>query len=349
MVALKQKGHTVFFLSQDTYGQLHEELEKKGILCFSSSSKKKNILPKTLSEMIFVSRFIKNNKINIVLSHLGANLPSVFIRYFVNAHIYIFRHHTNEVNKYGNFRGKLGQWIINRLAYRIVSPCENVTQHLISEGVNKNRIIYIPYGYDFSMYPVPDIKIVRKIKEKYQCRLLLTVVARHVPSKRHFLLLQALASVINEKCLDIKCLLLDEGPLTNNLQQFVQLENLENNIFFIGYSKDVMNYISAADFIPHISESEASNSVIKEAGMLKKNVAICKGVGDFDDYIEDFKNGFSFDLDKTKEQLEEVLSLVYENPEKFSYLGSNLKITVTEKFDIEKVIDFYSLITKAHE
>jgi glycosyltransferase involved in cell wall biosynthesis len=50
--------------------------------------------------------------------------------------------------------------------------------------------------------------------------------------------------------------------------------------------------LSAADLIVHPSITEASSSLIKEAGLVNKPVIVCSGVGDFDQYIEHDKNGY---------------------------------------------------------
>ena len=50
--------------------------------------------------------------------------------------------------------------------------------------------------------------------------------------------------------------------------------------------------MAACDLMIHPSLSDASNSAIKEMGLLSKAVAVCSEVGDFDEYIVNDVNGF---------------------------------------------------------
>src|SRR5690606_11812436 len=103
-----------------------------------------------------------------------------------------------------------------------------------------------------------------------------------------------------DKNIDVKLLSLGNGPLEDDLKAQVKELRLENNVFFIGFTRDVINYMAAADVVVHTSDSEASNSVIKEAGILEKLIIACADVGDFDDYIENGKNGFLISKENTQ-------------------------------------------------
>ena len=53
----------------------------------------------------------------------------------------------------------------------------------------------------------------------------------------------------------------------------------------VGFREDFVNYMAAADLLIHPSLTEASNNVVKEMGLLQKGVAVCRHVGDFNDFI----------------------------------------------------------------
>ncbi|HKC68442.1 MAG TPA: glycosyltransferase, partial [Bacteroidia bacterium] len=95
--------------------------------------------------------------------------------------------------------------------------------------------------------------------------------------------------------------------------------------------------IKAADIIALLSESEASNNTIKEAGYFEKPVAICKGVGDFDDYIEHKISGIFLSKEKPVNEFVSYIQGLYKNPSPYTEMGKSLKQKVVENFDIHFV------------
>jgi glycosyltransferase involved in cell wall biosynthesis len=129
-------------------------------------------------------------------------------------------------------------------------------------------------------------------------------------------------------------LVLDDGPEKNNLLQYIADEKLEDRFFMIGYTTEVINYMAVADMLVHPSLTEASNSVVKEMGVLKKTVAVCSGVGDFDSYIIDGKNGFLLPATNTAPALKEVIKLCADNKQLLYEMGNNLREDVLKKFHL---------------
>jgi len=337
------EGHEMFFLTQHEEGVLHQHLRKYGVNC--AAIPVKGIKPlRFIREFFYIRKFIRDNKIDIVFSHLGANLVSIWVQYFSKAVFYVTRHHTDEIRKYGNWKGRMGDKLVIRFGKNIVSICSNVTKHLLEEGCKPKKITEIPLSYDFSLYAKPNADTIDEIRKKYSARLLLVAVSRHVAPKRHALLISILDKLIHEEKLDLKCLILDQGPLTEELKKDVAQRNLNSNIFFIGYTDSVMDYISSADLVPHLSDSEASNSVIKEAGLMERTVAVCTEVGDFDDYIESGVNGFKMNKENPAPEMEAIIRKLYAEPSQVKELGSRLKKSVIDRFSIDVVYLKYKIL-----
>jgi glycosyltransferase involved in cell wall biosynthesis len=104
--------------------------------------------------------------------------------------------------------------------------------------------------------------------------------------------------------------------------------------------------MAAADLIVHFSDSEASNSVIKEAGLLEKRVAVCRDVGDFDDYIRDGVEGFVMDKEDPCPDFQRVVRSLFESFESTSEMGIRLKKSVLQNFSVEHVIHSYTEVIK---
>lgn len=138
---------------------------------------------------------------------------------------------------------------------------------------------------------------------------------------------------LHKQGLSIKMLVMDDGPLKPELEKMVNDNQLQDNIIFTGFRTDFINYMAAADLLIHPSLTEASNNVVKEMGLLQKGVAVCKDVGDFNEYICEGENGFFLDANNLERSLEEVIRKAYQQPEQLKEMGIALN---------KKVIEFFS-------
>lgn len=330
----KDKGHSVFLLTQLPKGDLHANFDELGITTESYSIQKKMALVYYLKHVFFLVSFCKKNKINAVQSHLQqANIIAVFAQYFIKAKTVVCRHHFIEPNKMSDYFDK----IINRLAKTIVVPSEVIRDKLIKEDkLTASKVKLINYVYDFSQYPSPNSAIVKNIKEENNAKLLLLLCGRFVPLKRNEIVFYAIKQLVEEK-FDIKLLVLDEGPELEKSKKYVIDNNLQHNVQFLGYRKNIIDYMAACDVLVHPSFTEASNNTVKEAGILSKNVIVCDGVGDFSEYIIHKKNGYLANKQNPLNDFIEYIKIIYNNQNK-QLIGDELKKTVYEKFHKSQVI-----------
>jgi glycosyltransferase involved in cell wall biosynthesis len=334
--------HEVLLLTLCERGDLHVELERMGVKTFTHVIEKKPLLH-PLKQIVYLASFCKAHNIQTVFSHLQqANIIAVFAQYLTNAKIVIFRHHDYARNSQEGRADK----IINRLASRVVVPSSGVQQLMLAnEKIDPQKLKIIPYIYDFSKYQQPDQLLVERIKQQYGCRLLTIMVSRLVPQKQHYVTFTVINQLVKEGY-DIKMLVMDTGSERDTLEAYIKDNQLINNIFLLGYQTNVIDYIAAADVLVHPSVSEASCSAVKEAGLLEKLVIVCKGVGDFDDYIRNGENGFVINKEYTKEQLTEALQMIYWQKKTLKLLGQELKKSVVERFSgSEEIMKTYNQIS----
>ena len=100
----------------------------------------------------------------------------------------------------------------------------------------------------------------------------------------------------------------------------------------VGFRSDFINFMAAADLLIHPSLTEASNNVVKELALLEKGVAVCKDVGDFNDYIRDGQNGFMIDRGNLVSSLEGIIRTAYAGKERLEEMGKELKKDVLDMF-----------------
>jgi glycosyltransferase involved in cell wall biosynthesis len=342
MIAFQKQGHQVYLLTMCEEGDLHKQVKKFGVKTFTYVTRKRNSLIFYLRHMQHLLRFIRANKCSIVYSHIQqANFISCFAQYFSSARFILCRHHSDYAFRGSNRNQKLFDRIINFFGKEFIVPSKKVYKQMVNvERVDSKKIHVIPYAYNFDEYEKPNEPVVKSIRESCKCRLLLLVIARLIPEKRHYLLFQVLNNLI-KKGYDVKLIVLGDGVERGRLENYVNSNNLGENVYMLGHRPDIMNYIGACDVSVLISESEASNSVIKESGLQKKPVIVCRNVGDFNEYIENNVNGFVIDKENPAPELEKLLGNIYNNKVETASLGESLYRTVIDKFSIDNIIHQY--------
>jgi glycosyltransferase involved in cell wall biosynthesis len=230
---------------------------------------------------------------------------------------------------------------INRLAKRIV-VCSNAAkaQMVNNENVDPEKICMIKLGYNFDLYPKPDPLEVGRIKTQMACKLLLIVVSRMTPNKNNIQAAQVLIDLC-KKGLDVKMIMMDEGPEKQKILDLIKTNGMEDRIFFTGFVKNTMDYLQAADLLLHPSFSEASNQVVKEAGFLFKPSIVCKDVGDFEEYIINGKNGWTVAKNEVVKQMEALVEKYYSNTDDLKKMGAEMHNTIIGNFPIDPVCEKY--------
>ncbi len=332
-------GINISVLTISEKGDFHTELDKMNIRNFSMNRNHKGISG-LIKNIFYLTRFCNRNKIDIIHSHLqDANIISVFSQFLIRSKVIIFRHHffTDLDSKIKRNKNEIfGEKIINLLAKKIIVPSKS-NYYFISknEKVNPEKIDIIPYIYDFRRYPAPNFPHVDELRNRYPSKLTLLMCSRHTKEKRHILAFDVVKELVNMG-LDIMLIVLDDGPERINLENYVISNNLENRIIFMGFRKDFIDFMTFSELLIHPSISEASNNSVKEMGMLKKGVAVCKGVGDFDDYIQDGKNGFIIDHGNPHESLKKIIIYSFHNKNSLESMGEQLKISIENRFGLNE-------------
>ncbi|MEI2755990.1 MAG: glycosyltransferase family 4 protein [Chitinophagaceae bacterium] len=345
---INKSGNKLLVLTQTPKGELHRHLDMLGVENYSKVYSSQFSWINYIRHIFYLIKFCRKHKIDTVWSNLSTcNLAAVIAQYFMKRKVVVFRHHFHRSIKTEGFKSvnrneRMMVRIINRLAKEIVVPSLEVQNGMIEyEKVKAKKISILPYIYDFSQYGKPDQQEVNKIRALYSAKLLILTASRMIKMKRHSLLMPVYKHLLEEG-LDIKVLLLDDGIERKALEEFVKDNHLQDKIFFLGLKKNIIDYLAAADLIVHPSITEASSSLIKEAGLVKKPVIVCSGVGDFDQYIENEKNGYLTKGDKEAVEFEKYIRVVYDNPEKAIEIGNALHHTVVNEFSAnEKTIAAY--------
>ncbi len=342
-----RQGHQVFFASHEEKGDTHRAFESFGCETFSLPVTKTNPVLYHLRRIRTLVRFCRQYKIDVVYSHFQeANIVSAMAQFFCRARFILTRHHSDCAYLDNNVKEKVADWIINCLAKQQIAPSTKVLNQIVNvEGGTRSNVQLIKYGYNFSRFPRPDEANVESIRSRFGDGFLLVKAARFIPEKRHAELIHAVGR-LREMGYSFRLVLLGRGPLEEELRQKVAEKGLDDMIYFAGFQRNIQDYYAAADIVVHFSLSEASNSAIKEAGLVRTPVAVCDDVGDFSDYVESGRNGFLLSRNNPGDDFVTLMKDVLNNRYNLIQIGNALHDDVIMHFNIKNVIAAYDSLNQ---
>ena len=305
MLHFKKEGHRIISLSQREGVDINPYLHSVGIEAYSY------IVPSNalffVRHLMYFIRFCQKHKVDYVFSHLDpANFVASMGQYFVRAKVLLNRHHIDEAALY-KFHSSITYKITNLLARRIIVVSNRAMRYMIeTEGVSPKKLRHVNLSYDFTLFKMPDKKVVDQIRNEYGDRVLLLTACRLTTHKRPELSI-ALLSKLRDLGVSASLLILGSGDLTEQLKNQISERGLTGKVFLLGHVRNILDYMDAADFIVHPSVLESSCVVIKEAGLIKKPVIACASIGDFDDYVVNGSNGFLVDVDHFVDQAADLI------------------------------------------
>ena len=159
-------------------------------------------------------------------------------------------------------------------------------------------------------------------------------VAEMTKRKNHIMLLKCMKELIKEKQ-NIKLLLAGNGPLQQEYKEWIQDNNLKNNIQLLGYRPDIPQLMQISDI--GVSTSKQEGLPVNVMEMMLSNLPIivtnCRGNNDL---IKDNKNGYVVEIDDIISLKEKILKL-YSDKELCKTMGKQAKIEV-QPYLLENVI-----------
>jgi glycosyltransferase involved in cell wall biosynthesis len=347
MIGFQRQGHQVISLSQQEGFIIHDLLRAHKVETYS------HVLPGPrngwwyyLRHLVYFIRFCRRHHVEIVYSHLEpANFVASVGQYFIKAKTYLCRHHIDEGRLY-SFDKDLYYRLTYRLARNVIVVSEHARRYMIEyEGVAPQKIRHINLAYDFGLYGTPDVLKVKTIRSENPSRVLLLSACRFTEYKRPELAIHTLDRLRRDG-LDARLIMLGKGELHDQLQQLVQRLGLQDHVAMPGYVSNVLDYMAAADFFLHPSILDSSCVAVKEAGLARRPVIVCREVGDFDDYLKHGQNGFSVDKNDFSEAAAVIILKNFQDRNYLDQLGENLRKTVLDLFGVENILGQYAPLNK---
>ncbi len=223
-------------------------------------------------------------------------------------------------------------WLTILLSHKTICVSDKTKKDISGWPFIKNKLIVIRNGIEkFELLPRNEARRALGIHENDT--LVVGTLSELHPVKGLDVLLEAFGKFSRKN--DGILVIIGDGEIRENLEDFVEHLGIGNRITFTGYLPDAKRYLMAFDIFCLPSRSEALPYALLEAGLSARPIIATK-VGGIPEVIE---NGLSGALvePNDSETLFSTLILLSNDSELRKRLGTALKETVEQKFSLEQM------------
>lgn len=208
-------------------------------------------------------------------------------------------------------------------------------------GVGKNIVGNL---VGFFRFKKEKVKLIYNGIEEYKGNFMpykscsAVVVGRLTVQKGHIYLLKAWKEVIKQ-IPEAVLYVIGDGELKNDLESFVLNHNLSQNVFFMGFCSNPIEWVLKTEFgiLPSLWEGLPLSPI--EAFSVKRTV-VATAVDGTPEVVIDKKTGLLVPLKDVK-KLAEAIIFMFENPERRKEMAENGYRLFKEKFTIDKMLKGY--------
>jgi glycosyltransferase involved in cell wall biosynthesis len=204
----------------------------------------------------------------------------------------------------------------------------DVLERLTSSVVPKNIAVSLAVRNNIRRFGIPEEKIEVRIVS----------ISRIDEGKGIRDIIEA-AKIIKEKESNFEINLVGDGPLVGDYQRLVNSYNLDGEVQFLGYMKNIREVLLTADIFVSASHNEGLGLNIIEA-MIWGLPVVVTGVGGVPEIVDDKVNGFVVDPGDP-EQLGEALLFMMKNSKLRREYGRKGREKVLKEFSIDRMLSSY--------
>ena len=260
---LKELDKANVYLGVFEEGLMYKKAKEDGIQ--TELFIQKNRLDLSIVKQII--RFVRLNDIEIIHTHgPRANVIGSIVRSFVKCK-WVVTVHSDPKNDFLG-KGFIG-YLFTKINIRSIKKADHV--FAISERfkailtnlyVKEDKITIIFNGIDFQKKLQPPFK-----RDEFgfsNKNFLVLMIARLEQVKGHYVAIKAFKTLV-DKYDHCHLLLVGDGTLFDELKKYVEQENMQNFVHFLGYREDVERIIPFCDIVLLTSYSESFPLVLLEA------------------------------------------------------------------------------------
>ncbi|MFA4932980.1 MAG: glycosyltransferase [Candidatus Omnitrophota bacterium] len=294
-----------------------------------------NLFFSRLNHIFQVMWLIKRLNISLVLLNNGIYYPALIAARFCRIPIICYFRSL----PYNIFTKKPTIPFLTRLFGRLsnhnIAISEAVKNRYVELGFNKSTITVIPDGIEIDTIREKASMPGQPIY-KTNGTFVIGCVCRLSEEKGLKYLMEAMQFILDETK-NIKCVLVGDGPLLNQLKQQTSDLRITENVIFVGHQDNPYPILSQFDIFILPSLREGLSISIMEAMVLGIPI-IASMVGGVGDLVCSMTNGILIPPGDSKKIADSVISL-YKNSDLKNKLAYNAHIKANAEFLFQKTID----------
>ena len=204
--------------------------------------------------------------------------------------------------------------------------------------IKKEKIVNIPLGLELEKFlgcKAHEGELRRELgflKED----MLVGIVARLVPIKGHTYFLEAAKIVLEEKP-ETKFLIVGDGELRKDLEEYAEKLKIEKSIFWTGFRSDLERIYADLDVVVLSSINEGLPVAIIEAMSSSKPV-VATDVGGVKELVKNNENGIVVKSQDPQALARAILSLLSLEKNKLKEMGEHAKNMAYPMFSIKRLV-----------
>lgn len=325
----KARGYRVFVASYG--GTWEDRIKGEGAEMVPIPLRTKSILsPKVLQSFFVLLSFLKRQPIDMV--HCNARVSQA-----VGALLWLFKRIPYVCTFHGYYKPRWSRRILKCSGIRTLAISRSVGEHLSRDlKVPGDRVRVVYNGVDLRGY---DVSLPRdEIRERYQIRgyPVVGIVARLSAEKNHKILIRAFHLFLKDFPKAV-LLIAGAGRLESDLKNFVEKEELKDNVIFLR-DVEIPQVFAVLDVFVLASLKEGFGFAAVEAQLVGVPV-IVSNAGGVRELVQHKISGLVLEDNQNEQELYCAIKLIVEDEDLRKKIVDYARKTARERFSLEKMLD----------
>lgn len=292
-----------------------------------------------LGAVFRLKKYLVQNQIDVLHTHnYKSDVIGLIASKMAGIPVVATAHGFTDVSRAVSAYEKLDRWALKSFFKKVIVVTDSVLKGFPAD---KKRII--SNGINIGHYAVDGKKgaILRKKFHIAGGEILIGMIGRLSREKNQKMLLEAVYPIMRDN-VDVKVIIVGDGPKRDELKQFGEARHMTDRIIFTGILQDTVPVYSAIDIFVLSSQTEGVPLTILEA-MASEVPVVATRVGGVPNIIEDGQTGFLVDSKDTQALRGRIEELINDR-EKGQQLAKSAYIFVKDHYSEGKMSDAYKKV-----
>ena len=280
--------------------------------------------------LIPLYKFLRKEKPDYLIIHL-ITVPVLILCFFFNFKTkFILR-----ISGYPklNFLRKIFWKLVSKKIYKIFTPTQITKKMLIDNGIFNENKIFLLRDPIISISKLNTLKR-QKISNDFNHNNYILSIGRLTKQKNFQFLIKAYTLLKKEVMHLPKLIIIGEGEEKNNLNHKIRENNMEKDIFILGYKSNVFQYLHKSLFFLLSSSWEDPGFVLVEAAASNKLILSSNVLSGPKEFLYNKSSGFLFEKENIRD---------FKNKVKYILSNINSKEIFINKVNAKKNSKNYTL------